>query len=229
MNRTALFRIAGLLTAAVLCISALAQEDPAKSYPDKPIHLIVGFAAGGGNDLVARVISQRMAEGLGQPVIVENRAGASGSISAEYVAKASRDGYTLLFAPSSMFTTNPVVFRKLAYSLSDFVPISTAVSYPLVMVVGASQPIQSVKELVAYLKANPQRANFSGASGLFQLAFELFKSRTGTSGEYITYKGTNQSVQAVMAGEVLMTMADAGPVAGALKGRKVRGLAVTSS
>lgn len=228
MNRSALFRIAGLLTAAVLFTSAQAQKDPARSYPEKPIHVIVGYAAGGGNDLVARVISQQLTEGLGQPVIVENRTGAGGAISAEYVAKANPDGYTLLFAPSSMFTTNPVMFRKLPYSANDFVPISTAVKYPLVMVVSASQPIQSVKELVAYLKANPERANFSGASGLFQLAFELFKSRTGTRGEYITYKGTNQSVNAVMAGEVMMTMADTGPVAGALKGGRVRGLAVTS-
>jgi tripartite-type tricarboxylate transporter receptor subunit TctC len=228
MNHSALFRIVGLLTAAVLFTSAQAQKDPARSYPDKPIHVIVGYAAGGGNDLVARVIGQQIADGLGQPVIVENKTGAGGAISAEYVAKATSDGYTLLFAPSSMFTTNPVMFRKLAYSLSDFVPISTAVSYPLVMVVSASQPILSVKQLVEHLKANPQRANFSGASGLFQLAFELFKSRTGTRGEYIAYKGTNQSVNAVMADEVVMTMADTGPVSGALKGGRVRGLAVTS-
>ncbi|HWP10345.1 MAG TPA: tripartite tricarboxylate transporter substrate binding protein, partial [Ramlibacter sp.] len=133
-----------------------------------------------------------------------------------------------LFAPSSMFTTNPVMFKKLPYALGDFVPVSTAVTYPLILVVGASQPHQSAKDLVDYLKKNPGKSNFAGAAGLFQLAFELFKTQTGTQGEYITYKGTNQSVTAVMTGEVLMTMADAGPVAGALKGGKVRGLAVTS-
>lgn len=228
MNKSALHRIAGLLTAAVLLTSAQAQDDLAKNYPDKPIRVIVGYAAGGANDLVARVVSQKLSEGLGRPVIVENKTGAAGSIAAKYVAEANGDGYTLLFAPSSMFTTNPVMFKKVGYSLSDFMPISTAVTYPFVLVVSASQPIQSVKQLVEHIKANPQNANFSGSAGVFQLAYELFKSQTGTSGEYITYKGTNQAVTAVIAGEVLMTMADGGPLSGALKGGKVRGLAVTS-
>ncbi len=228
MNHSALFRIVGLLTAAVLFSSAQAQKDPAKSYPDKPIHVIVGYAAGGGNDLVARIISQKLAEELGQPVIVENKTGAAGMISVEYVTKAKPDGYTLLFAASSMFTTNPVMFKKVPYTLSDVVPISTVVTYPFVLVVSASQPIQSVKELVEYLKANPQRANFSGAAGIYQLAFELFKSRTGTRGEYIPYKGSNECVNAVMAGEVLMTVAYGESLSGTLKGGKVRGLAVTS-
>ena len=228
MIKLALRRIAGLLTAAVLLTSAQAQDGLAKNYPDKPIHVIVGFAAGGANDLVARIVSQKLSEGLGLPVIVENKTGAGGNISAEYVAKANPDGYTLLYAPASIFTVNPVMFKKMAYSLSDFVPISTTVTSPFVVVVSASQPIQSVKELVEYLKANPQSANFSGSAGSFQLAYELFKSQTGTTGEYITYKGTNQAVTAVIAGEVLMTMADGGPLSGALKGGKVRGLAVTS-
>ena len=228
MNHPLLFRIAGLLIAIVSFGLAQAQENPAKSFPDKPVRVIVGYAAGGGNDIVARIISQKLAEGLGQPVVVENKPGAAGGIAAAYVAKANSDGYTLLFAPSSMFTTNPVMFKKLPYSLSDFVPVSTAVTYPLILIVGESQSPQSTKDLVQYLKTNPNKANFAGAAGLFQLAFELFKSQTGTAGEYITYKGTNQSVAAVMTGEVLMTMADAGPVSGALKGGKVRGLAVTS-
>ena len=176
----------------MLFTPAQAQDDLAKNYPDKPIRMIVGYAAGGANDLVARVISQKLSEGLGRPVIVENKTGAAGSIAAKYVAGASGDGYTLLFAPSSMFTTNPVMFKTVGYSLSDFMPISTAVTYPFVLVVSASRPVQSVKQLVEHIKANPQSANFSGSAGVFQLAYELFKSQTGTSGEYITYKG-NQS------------------------------------
>jgi tripartite-type tricarboxylate transporter receptor subunit TctC len=228
MKHSLSFRILGLLTALLALASAHAQDSAAKAYPDKPIRVIVGYAPGGGNDLVARILSQQLSEGMGQPVVVENKPGAAGAIAASFVAKANPDGYTLLFAPSSMFTTNPVMSRKLPYSLGDFVPVSTAVTYPLILVVGASQQAQSAKDLVEYVKANPKQANFAGAAGLFQLAFELFKSQTGTNGEYITYKGTNQSVAAVMTGEVLMTMADAGPVAGALKGGKVRGLAVTS-
>ncbi len=220
--------VLSLLTAAVLCTSARAQEDPAKSYPNKPIRVIVGYAAGGANDLVARVFGPKLAEGLGQPVIVENKTGAAGMISVEYVTRAKPDGYTLLFAASSMFTSNPVMFKKVPYTLSDVVPISTVVTFPFFVMVSASQPIQSIKELVGHLKAKPEGANASGAAGIHQLGFELFKSQTGTRGQYIPYKSTTQSINAVIASEVLMTIADAGAASGALRGGRVRGLAVTS-
>ena len=228
MNRRAMPAFLGLVTAAVLSTSALAQEDMAKSYPDKPIRLIVGYAAGGANDLVARVFGPKLAEGLGQPVIVENRTGAAGMISVEYVAKGKSDGYTLLFAASSMFTSNPVMFKRVPYTLADVVPISTVVTFPFFVMVGSSPSIQTVKELVVHLKAKPEGANASGAAGIHQLGFELFKKQTGTRGEYIPYKSTTQSINAVMAGEVLMTIADAGAASGALRSGKVRGLAVTS-
>ena len=222
-------RWAGLALAAALSVPAPAQVDPARGYPDKPIHVIVGFAAGGGTDVIARLVGLKLSESLGQSVVVDNKTGASGILSADFVAKSRPDGYTLLMAPSAVFTTNPIMFAKLPYSPTrDFVPISRAVVFPLFLVVSASQPIRSVKELVEYIKANPRKANYGGSAGIFQLALELFKLRTGTQVEYIPYKGTNESVNAVMAGDVLMIMADAGPVSGALKGGKVRGLAVTS-
>lgn len=228
MKRSFLFRLLCLATAAVSFAASAQAQDAAKSFPDKPIRVIVGYAPGGANDLVARVLGQKLAENLGQPVVVENKVGASGSIAAAFAAKANPDGYTLLFAPSSMFTTNPVMFKKLPYALSDFTPVSMVATFPLFVVVGPAQPFQSTKDLVDYLKANPKKANFAGAAGIHQLAFELFKSQTGTTGEYIAYKGTNQSVAAVMSGDVLMSMADAAGVAGQLKGGQVRGLAVTS-
>ena len=228
MIRLALLLLSSLVTAAVLSTSAQAQEDPAKSYPNKLIRVIVGYAAGGANDLVARVFSPKLAEGLGQPVIVENRTGAAGMISVESVAKARPDGYTLLFAASSMFTSNPVMFKKVPYTLSDVVPISTVVTFPFFVMVSSSLPIQSIKELVEHLKAKPGGANASGAAGIHQLGFELFKSQTGTRGEYIPYKSTTQSINAVMAGEVLMTVADAGAASGALRSGRVRALAVTA-
>lgn len=220
--------VLSLVAAAALSTSVLAQDDPAKSYPDKVIRLIVGYAAGGANDLVARVFGPKLTEGLGQPVIVENRVGAAGMISVDHVAKARPDGYTLLFAASSMFTSNPVMFKKVPYTLSDVVPISTVVTFPFFVMVNATMPIQSVKELIEHLKAKPGGANASGAAGIHQLAFELFKNQTGTRGEYIPYKSTTQSISAVMAGEVLMTVADAGAASGALRSGKVRALAVTS-
>ncbi len=228
-GRMTAIRFSSLAIAAALALPALAQVDPAKGYPDRPIRVIVGFAAGGGTDVIARLVGQKLSEALEQSVVIDNKTGASGILSADYVAKSRPDGYTLLMSPSAVFTTNPIMFAKLPYSPTrDFVPVSRAVVFPLFLVVNASQPIHSVKELVEYIKANPRKANYGGSAGIFQLALELFKLRTGTQVEYIPYKGTNESVNAVMAGDVLMIMADAGPVSGALKGGKVRGLAVTS-
>lgn len=229
MKYSALLRIVGVVTSVVVFSSAQAQENPAKNYPDKPIHVIVGYGAGGANDLVARAFGAKLNEALGQPVIVENKTGAAGMIAVNHVAKTSPDGYTLLFAASSMFTTNPVMFKNVGYSLSDFTPISTVVTYPFLLIVNASQPIQSLKELVARLKAKPEGANASGAAGVHQLAFELFKNETGTSGVYIPYRSTTESLNAVVSGDVLMTIADAAAASVVLRGGKVRALAVTSS
>ena len=216
--------------AAGFATSAQAQVDPAPGYPAKPMRVIVGFTAGGGTDILARLVSQKLSESLGQAVVIENRVGASGMIAAEYVSKANADGYTLLVSPSTVFTVNPVMYRKLPYSpVRDFVPISKSVSFPFVMVVNASSPIRSMKELLDYVRANPGKANYSGSSGLYQLALELFKLRTGTKIEYIAYKGSNECISAVMAADVLMTLVDTGPVAGPLKGGKVRAIAVTST
>jgi tripartite-type tricarboxylate transporter receptor subunit TctC len=219
-----------MAAAALAALAALALTVPAQAqqYPNKPIRLIVGYAAGGANDSVARILAPRLSEALGQSVLVENKTGAAGMIGAGDVAKADADGYTLLFAASSMFTTNPVMFKKVPYTLKDFAPISLTVTFPFFVVVSASKPIDSIKKLVAYTQANPSKANNSGAAGVHQLSFELFKAETGARGEFVRYKGTNKSVAAVMGGEVLMTIADAGGVAAALSGGRVRALAVTS-
>ena len=211
---------------AALCSSAAL----AQSYPAKPIRVVLGFAAGGGTDLVARAVGQKLSETLGQPVVIDNKVGASGIIAAEMVAKSPADGYTLLISPSTVFTVNPVMFAKLPYSpVNDFAPISTVVTFPLLMVVNAQEPIRSVKELVETLKSRPQKANFAGSAGIFQLALELFKLRTGLAVEYIPYKGTNESAAAVLAGDAIMTVVDAPPVSALAKAGKVRVLAVTSS
>jgi len=217
-----------ILTAAALPVAAQADPDPASSYPNHPVRVIVGYAAGGASDTVARALSQKLSDRFGQPVIVENRTGAGGIVGAQHVATADRDGYTLLFAPSSIFTTNPVMYKTLPYSSRDFAPIASVVTYPFFLIVNATEPIQSVSELTRFLKGNPTRANFGGAAGIFQLGYELFKSQTGTTGEYISYRGTNHSVNAVMAGEILMTMADGAPASAALQTGRVRALAVTA-
>lgn len=221
-------RILALLTIPALPAAAGADSGNTGNYPHRTVRLIVGYAAGGANDIAARAVSQRLSDRLGQPVIVENKTGAGGIVGAQFVANADPDGYTLLFGPSSVFTTNPVMYRTLPYSSKDFVPVASVVTYPFFLIVSASEPIRSVGELVRYLKENPKRANFGGAAGIFQLGYELFKTQTGTAGEYIGYKGTNHSVNAVMSGEILMTMADGAPASAALQTGRVRALAVTA-
>ncbi len=221
-------RIGMFLVAALMTGAAAAQLD-ARSYPTKPIRVIVGMAAGGGADMLARIVGQKLSEALGQPVIVENRVGAASMIAAELVAKARPDGYTLLYCPSSVMTVNPILYKNVAYSPTrDFVPISTSTTYSLFMIVNAGEQIHTVKGLVEYLKANPQKANYGGASGLFQLALELFKLRTNTQVEFVPYKGAVDAAQAVLTGNVLMAIVDAGSASVVLKSGRVRFLAATS-
>jgi tripartite-type tricarboxylate transporter receptor subunit TctC len=209
---------------ALACAPAQAQG----AYPSKPIQLIVGYAPGGGTDLLARVIAQKMAEGLGQPVVIENKAGAQSIIAAQYVAKANPDGYTLLLGPSGPVSMNPAIYSKLPYApLRDFAPISLIGTFPLVLVVGQTHPAKTVQQLVDYGKANPEKANYGASAAPFQLAAELFKQKTGTAFQHIAYKGSNESVNATATGEVTMTLADPPVVVGPFKAGRVRALAIT--
>ena len=213
---------------ATAIISASAQEDPSK-YPTRAIHIIVGFTPGGGNDIIARIVGQKLSESFGQPVIIENKPGGGAIVATEYVAKADPDGYTLLVGASGAMAINPAVYAKLPYdSIRDFVPVSELGSFPLILVVSASSPFKSVTELVAYAKANPDKANYASSSAAFQLATELFKQKTGAPMQVIPYKGANDSVLAVISGQVTATIADAGPVSGQVKGGQVRALAVAA-
>jgi tripartite-type tricarboxylate transporter receptor subunit TctC len=210
--------------------SASAQGDAVKNFPTKPIRIVVGYVAGGGNDIIVRIMVPRLSDSLGQPVIVDNRPGAQSIIAAELVAKANPDGYTLLMGPSGPMTMNPAIYPTLPYSpLRDFAPITMIGSFPLMVVVSASLPAKSVKELVEYARAMPEKANYGASAAAFQLATELFKQRTGTQFAYIPYKGSNESVSAVISGQVTMTIADPPPVVGQLKAGRLRALAVTSA
>jgi tripartite-type tricarboxylate transporter receptor subunit TctC len=223
-------RLAWIALVSLVALSAWAQENSARNFPSKPIRIIVGYTAGGGNDIVLRLIAPKMAEGLGQPIIVENKPGAQSIVAAEYVAKATPDGYTLLMGASGPIAMNPATYSKLSYSpLRDFVPISMIGSFPLIMVVNPALPIRSVKDLVDYAKANPDKANYGASAAPFQLASELLNLRTGARFAYIPYKGSNESINAVMSGQVTMTIADPPPATGPLAGGRVRGLAVTSA
>lgn len=211
--------------AALLSAVAFSQE----SYPGKPIRVIVGYSAGGGNDIIVRVMAPEMSKGLGQPIVVENRPGAQSIIAAELAAKAAPDGYTVFMGPSGPMTINPATYSKLPYDPQrDFAPISMICSFPLIVVVDPKLPVKSVKELIDYAKANPGKSNYASSAGIFQITTEMFKQRTGTKIEMIPYKGSGESVQAVAAGQVMMTIVDPAPATGPLKSGTVRGLAVTS-
>ena len=219
------FRSAALVL-LFLAASACAQE----SYPGKPVRIIVGYSAGGGNDLIVRVMAPRLSEGLGQPIIIENKPGAQAIIACEYVAKASPDGYTLLMGPTGPMAMNPATYSKLPYSPQrDFAPISQIGEFPLIVAVGASLPVRSVKELIEYAKTNPTKVNYAASAAAFQIATELFKQKTGTDFVHIPYKGSGESVQAVIAGQVTMTIVDPPPVSGPLRAGTARGLAITSA
>jgi len=205
-----------------------AAEDDATKYPTRPIHIIVGFAAGGGNDVIARIYAQKLSEDLGQPVIVENKPGAGAIVATEFVARAPADGYTLLVGATGM-AINQSVYAKLPYdSLRDFVAISELVSYPLILIVNAGSSIKSVAEFVAYAKANADKMNYASSSATFQLVAELFKQKTGAPMQAIPYKSANEMVLAVVSGQVITTIADAGPVSPQIKAGTVRALAVAA-
>ena len=216
-----------ILLALMLATGAAAAQD---QYPSKPIRILVGYAAGGGNDIIVRVLQPEMQKGLGQPVVVENKPGAQSIVAAELAARAAPDGYTIFMGPSGPMTINPATYSKLPYHPQrDFAPISMICEFPLIVTVDAKLPVKSVKELIDYAKANPGKSNYASSAGIFQITTELFKQKTGTSIEMIPYKSSGESVQAVVGGTVMMTIVDPPPATGPLKAGALRGLAVTSA
>ena len=208
---------------------ARAQQAQQPKYPSKPIRLVVGYSAGGGNDLIARIVAAQLQGKLGQAVVVDNKPGAQSIVAAEIVAKAAPDGYTLLVAASGVLTVNPAVYSKLPYDpVGSFAPISLLAEFPLLLVVGADQPVRSVAELIDYGKAHPNIANYAASATPFQLAAELFNQRTGSAFQHIPYRGSGDMVQAIVSGQVLMAFADSAPVAGPLKAGRLRPLAITT-
>ena len=215
-----------IFLALMLVTGAAAAQD---QYPSKPIRILVGYAAGGGNDIIVRVLQPEMQKGLGQPVIVENKPGAQSIVAAELAARAAPDGYTIFMGPSGPMTINPATYSKLPYHPQrDFAPISMICEFPLIVTVDAKLPVKSVKELIDYAKANPGTSNYASSAGIFQITTELFKQKTGTSIEMIPYKSSGESVQAVVGGTVMMTIVDPPPATGPLKAGALRALAVTS-
>ena len=209
---------------------ALAQTDAATGYPRQTIRIVIGLSPGATPDLVARLVAAKLGERLGQPAIVENKAGAGGIIAAEAVARATPDGYTLLLSPGSTLSINPAVYSKLPYDAQkSFDPIGNIATYPFVLTVKSDHPAQDVKALVAWSKANAANANYGSSTAIFQLITELFKSRTGAQLEHIPFKGGGEIVTAILSGQVTASFADIGPVLPQIKGGKLRALATSGA
>jgi len=219
-------------TLAVLAASLGLAASPAlaQNYPSKPSRLVIPFAAGGGNDIVARVLAARLGQGFGQPMLVENRPGANGFVAPRAVADAAPDGYTILMGPTGPMSISPAIFSKMPYSpVKDFTPVTMVGSFPLILIVGSGLPVKSVAELVAMAKANPSKMNYGSTAATFQLTSELFNLRTGTVFQHIPYKSSADFNTAVMTGEITIAFTDPPPAIGMLKSGKIRGLAVTAN
>ena len=225
-----LLSVAIAVLAAGAAHPATAQGDPAANYPNRPIRLIVGFAAGGGNDLFARLVGQKLSENIGQPVIIENKPGAGGRIAVEYVKSQPADGYTIMVAASGQMAIAAAIYPKLSYHPTrDFLPLTMIASFPLILAGPADDTIKSVKDLVAYGKANPDKSNYATSSPAFTITTELFKLKTGMPGVAVPYKSSNEMMLSVAGGNTLFSIADGPPTMPLVQGGKIRALAVTGS
>jgi tripartite-type tricarboxylate transporter receptor subunit TctC len=212
--------------AALLPLLAFAQ-----AWPNKPVRLVSPFPAGGGTDAFARPLAAQLSQQLGQQVIIDNRAGAGGTIGADHVAKSAPDGYTFLVG-AVHHTIAVSVYAKLPYDLErDLVPVTMVASVPSVVVVHPKVPIHSIKELIAYAKANPGKLNFGSAGNgtSHHLAGELFKVLTGTQINHVPYKGAAPAMQDLLGGQVDLMFDGMGTSAPQIRGNKLRPLAVTTA
>ena len=210
---------------------AVVLPAPAADYPTKPIRLVVGFAPGGGTDTTARAIGSKLADLLGQQIIIDNRAGAAGNIATEIVAKAVPDGYTILMGTIAALAINPSLYTtKLPFdSIKDFAPIIQAVDSTNILSLHPSVPASSVKELIALAKAKSLNYGSSGVGGTGHLAGELFNTMAGVKMVHIPYKGGGPAMIELVGGQVQLVFATAASAVPQIKGGKIKGVAVTTA
>lgn len=220
---------AAIAIAALLAVEpSQAQTDPAANYPNKPIRLIVPFAAGGGNDIFARLVTNKASEFLGQQFVIENRPAAGGRVAAEFVAHAPADGYTIFIGASGVMSISAAVYPKLAYHpTKSFIPLTMIANFPLIMVTQVDLPIKTVAELVTYAKANPDKSNYGTTSPAFTISTELLKLKTGMPGVAIPLKSSAEMMLCVIQKQCLISIADGPPTIPQVQDNKVRALAVT--
>ena len=212
---------------AIFAGTVLAQSD----YPNKPVRLIVGFAAGGISDVLGRAIAIPLSKQLGQQVVVENKPGAGTTIAGDFIVKSAPDGYTLWLQDITTHAINAALYSKLPYdSMKDFSFVAMVASTPLMLVVHPSTPAHSVKELIALLKANPGKYSYgsSGNGTIVHLSAEMLRSAAGVDVLHVPYKGSNPATQAILGGEVTFVFSTMPPAISNSKAGKLRALAVTT-
>lgn len=216
-----------LVAAAALAVCGAAS---AQAYPSKPIRIVVPFAAGSATDTMARAYAHEMQKLLGQPVIVDNKPGANGMIGAETVARAAPDGYTLLWGTNSTNAANASLFKKVPYDQEkDFAPVAFLGSIPLIVAVNNDFPAKTLKELIAYARANPDKVSFAAASSSQRVATEMLAGMAGVRMTYVPYKSSPNAITDLMSGQVQLFTADLAVTLPQVKAGKIRGLAVTSA
>jgi tripartite-type tricarboxylate transporter receptor subunit TctC len=216
-----------LLSIAVPGATPLQAQD----YPTRTVTIVNPFAPGGGTDLLARMLAQKLEQRLGKSFVIENKTGAGSIIAASHVQKSNPDGYTLLMAPAPTMAVNPALYKSLPYDpLVDFIPLALIAQTPFVLLVNQNLPVKSVPELIAYAKANPGKLTFAsvGPGVPHHLFMELFKGMTGIQASHVPYRGSLPAVTDVAAGHVPMMFCDLGPAAGLLASGKVRPLGISS-
>jgi tripartite-type tricarboxylate transporter receptor subunit TctC len=222
-----IFAAAAITTVMLAAMApAIAQSD----YPTRPIRMVVGFAAGGGNDIFARLVGAKLGEILGQPVVIENRPGAGGRLAAEYVSNQTADGYTLLVGASGQMSIAAAIYPDLKYHpTKTLTPLAMMGSFPLIMVIGPDNPSRNVKELVEWAKGHPDKANFPSTSPAFTIAMEQLKLKSGMPAVMIPYKSSNEMILSVMDGQTMTAIADPPPTVPQVKAGKVKAIAVTGA
>jgi len=221
----------GSLVFSVMMLVSVSSSTLAQGFPNKPMRIIVNAPAGGPSDILARLIGQKLTENLGQPVVIDNRAGAGGVIGTEAVATAAPDGYTLLI-PNTSHTINPSLYSKLPYDpVKDFAPVTMIVVQPFIILVHPSVPAKSVQELIALAKSKPGQINYASAGiGLAShLAVEVFKSMAGINMTHIPYKGQAPATTDLLGGQVSVLFGAIPVALPHVKSGKLRALAITSS
>lgn len=217
---------------AAVMMMAIAMGASAQEYPSKPVKIVVGYVAGGGPDLIARTLGQKLSQILGQPFVIENKPGAGATVATAQVAKMPADGYTLLLGETGQLVIAPHIFKALPYNpLKDFVPVAWISTDPMVLVAHSKSSIKTIQDLVREAKANPGRINYasSGIGTIHHIVMEAFKADAGLDITHIPYKGSGQSIPAILSGDVPLLITTVTAAGSHIRAGTLNMLAVTSS